>query len=92
MKRVSLLLCLIAVATLSPVRTDAMTCYYGSVEEGDGYCCETYHTSRLANIPGYGDACAYSGQGCTECFDIQQGGSCTTSGTYCSYREPLNRY
>jgi hypothetical protein len=79
---------LVAVLALTPPPTYSITCHYGSVGSGSGFCCETYPDTRIVNIIGYGDVCASRGQGCTECVDIGHGDSCVGNGTYCSPKRP----
>jgi hypothetical protein len=50
--------------------------------------CQTYEDSKPAWMPGYGEVCAFTGSGCTECTDTGSGDSCTTAGDDC---EPFQR-
>lgn len=56
---------------------------------GSGWKCMTFRDSTVTNVISYGDCCAGTGAGCTECFDLS-GWSCVTNGTYCSPMKPDN--
>jgi hypothetical protein len=88
MRRFSALLIASVITLFMPTPSAAITCYAGDIS--DGWCCETYPNTRIANFEGFGDVCAYYGQGCTECFDTREGDSCVTTSTYCSVRRPLH--
>lgn len=56
----------------------AIVTFVGAAVFGD---CETYNNSRIAWIGGQ-NICAYTGSGCTECWD-SGGNSCVTNGSSC---------
>jgi hypothetical protein len=44
--------------------------------------CNWYWNSRAVYFPGYGDICASTGGGCSECWDDQSGDACVIDGWY----------
>lgn len=42
------------------------------------YECEDYYPSSEQYDPWWGNYCAGSGGGCTECYNVENGESCTT--------------
>jgi hypothetical protein len=49
--------------------------------------CTDSPSSGIYYFPGYGNACAYTGGGCTECYYGDGSGSCVTDGEWCKPRQ-----